>query len=421
MDVKKSIKKVRNVLLMFIILFLFFGMYVYIQAAPSISSISQTNIRNGDSITISGSDFGIKTQVAPLIWDNVETGEFHSDWVNTSDLLISDNNQRHLSSRYNGYVDMYDYEHAQGSFQAQNDVYPKWFVQYWVYFDVNFDFGTTGYTGDDRFLSNMKIFRLWNFTDINENFCTAYGGPGDRIECNVENTGDTDSYHAIYGFQNIAPKGSWNLLQFEYKENSDLNEEDGVFRFWVNGTLTIEDLSIITREDYSQYKRPLLIGFHAVWGPNTSLGEGTDAPNEYHIDDIYMDNSWARIEIGDNENYNNCTHREIQIPSAWSDNSIIIAVNQGSFSEQDTIYLFVVDEAGDVSEGYPISFVAESPVGDINDDGKVNIQDIQLCVNVILEIQTNPEIVQRAKEAAEPLDECNELDLQGIINIILSK
>jgi hypothetical protein len=34
--------------------------------------------------------------------------------------------------------------------------------------------------------------------------------------------------------------------------------------------------------------------------------------------------------------------------------------------------------------------------GDLNNDEKVNIQDIQLCVNVILGAETNPGIVARA-------------------------
>ena len=59
--------------------------------------------------------------------------------------------------------------------------------------------------------------------------------------------------------------------------------------------------------------------------------------------------------------------------------------------------------------------------GDINNDGIVNIQDVQLCVNVILGIETNPEIVQKAKEVAEFLGICNELDLQKIVKIILNQ
>lgn len=56
---------------------------------------------------------------------------------------------------------------------------------------------------------------------------------------------------------------------------------------------------------------------------------------------------------------------------------------------------------------------------DVNSDGSVNIQDIQACVNVILGVETNATIIQMAKAAAAPLDACDVLDLQAIVNEIL--
>ena len=57
--------------------------------------------------------------------------------------------------------------------------------------------------------------------------------------------------------------------------------------------------------------------------------------------------------------------------------------------------------------------------GDLNGDGEVNVLDVQLCSNVILNRETDPVIVQKAKEVVAPFDECNILDLQEIVNIIL--
>ena len=42
-------------------------------------------------------------------------------------------------------------------------------------------------------------------------------------------------------------------------------------------------------------------------------------------------------------------------------------------------------------------------------------------MNVILGRETDPEIIQRAEEVAVPVDECNVLDVQGIVNIILGR
>ena len=59
--------------------------------------------------------------------------------------------------------------------------------------------------------------------------------------------------------------------------------------------------------------------------------------------------------------------------------------------------------------------------GDINGDGVVNIQDVQLCANVISGDEADTEIVQRAREVAEPQDVCDEWDMQAIVNTILER
>jgi len=81
------------------------------------------------------------------------------------------------------------------------------------------------------------------------------------------------------------------------------------------------------------------------------------------FDDIYFDNSWARVEIGDKPVYDNCTHREIQILDSWNrmgnpDPYIEIKINRGSF-ENGSAFLFVVDKYGTPSDGYEIEIYDE--------------------------------------------------------------
>jgi hypothetical protein len=99
------------------------------------------------------------------------------------------------------------------------------------------------------------------------------------------------------------------------------------------------------------------------------LGNATqnDGNQRVYIDDVFIQKGTrARIEIGDSAVWSNCTHREIQIPTAWADGSITITVNQGSFEPCNTYYLFVIDADGNVSDqdlgtpgsqGYPIKIV----------------------------------------------------------------
>jgi hypothetical protein len=55
--------------------------------------------------------------------------------------------------------------------------------------------------------------------------------------------------------------------------------------------------------------------------------------------------------------------------------------------------------------------------GDVSQDGSVNILDVQLCVNVILGMESDPGIVARSDVTRD--GNVNILDVQAIVNIIL--
>jgi hypothetical protein len=60
---------------------------------------------------------------------------------------------------------------------------------------------------------------------------------------------------------------------------------------------------------------------------------------------------------------------------------------------------------------------AESDPPDLNQDGQVNVLDIQLCVNVVLGSVTDPETVAHADVNGDGL--VNVLDVQAIVNAYL--
>ena len=61
------------------------------------------------------------------------------------------------------------------------------------------------------------------------------------------------------------------------------------------------------------------------------------------FDDIYIDNSLARVIITDNAVYDNGTIHEPQIPISWSNNKITCTINFGRLPDQGPKYLFVFD------------------------------------------------------------------------------
>jgi len=77
-----------------------------------------------------------------------------------------------------------------------------------------------------------------------------------------------------------------------------------------------------------------------------------------NLDDFYLavgDGARARVEIGNNSNYNSCTKLTIATVTSWSDTSVKATVRQGPFNAGENAYLFVVDANGNVSPGRAVT------------------------------------------------------------------
>jgi len=119
----------------------------------------------------------------------------------------------------------------------------------------------------------------------------------------------------------------------------------------------------------------------------------------------------------------------IMDPHSITDNPMLIALKNGDFHLSDGSPC--IDAAVDVGltedfSGNPIPQGSAPDIGpyefmgrrgDINNDGEINIQDVQLCINVILRNETNPDIVKRADINND--GDVNESDVEEIANIIL--
>ncbi len=318
--------------------------------AQTISGLSGP-FEPGGVLTISGSGFGSKTNPAPVTWDNMESGDFSEDWQSTGGLSIS-TESRYPGSNFSGTLNMAGSRGEAGNhayFTGNNDILgERWFAQFWFKLDENFDWGTSSYGGDDQNLANVKVFRMWNPGNINENFHVnvhGYSGSG-RIQYNTEHVNNPQG--GFFGNHWEWTKGVWHCLQVEYEESS-VGGNDGVLRVWRDGELKVEDTDIMTRENHSQLKRPYIVGMYDAWNDSDSDRD------DVYLDDAYIDNTWARVEVGDDQDYGSCTHREIQIPTAWSDDSITVTANPGSFSGGEDLYLFVVEASGQVSDGFLIT------------------------------------------------------------------
>lgn len=85
---------------------------------------------------------------------------------------------------------------------------------------------------------------------------------------------------------------------------------------------------------------------------------GASSPNEaVEWDDCYVaigPGCRARVEIGNNPVYTECTNLSICVPTTWTDGSITFKAYTGNFAAGPA-YLFVTDEFGNVTDGYAIT------------------------------------------------------------------
>src|SRR5690606_18426184 len=111
---------------------------------------------------------------------------------------------------------------------------------------------------------------------------------------------------------------------------------NGIIRVWFNGSLRLERTNRITRKVSADYKRPYIVGFYDSWNDD-NLDE-----DFYSMDYVYIDNTWSRVMIGNAPNYDDCTVREIQVPTSWTNTEISVTTNPASLPS-GTAYLYVID------------------------------------------------------------------------------
>lgn len=347
-------------------------------SAPAVTGTTGT-LTHGTSVTISGSGFGSKASAAPVAFGDMENNSVNARigaWTQTGYpdgiITVSGSNARHANSSYNAtctFANQNEFCAFQGA-PASASIY----AQYWVYLDSGFDWG----------LANIKLFRLWA-TSGAENLRVQSYNRGDVVvegpdeghggyysgACPPSPSGGWypvvpggSTADAVWGhssncsdwlpgsiewrsLQTDISKSAWHLFQFEFQEGS-ANTANGTLRWWVDGKKVFDHSDVTTRTGaYNKFVQ--VLGFYR---DSTNDGTGT-----LHLDDLYIDNTWSRVEIGDASTYATSTHREIQPATSWEDGSVAVTLNRGSFGASDNAYLYVVDSTGAVnSSGYAITF-----------------------------------------------------------------
>jgi len=298
------------------------------------------------------SSFGAKATATPQFWDNFEDGAVdtsanYGTWQSVGLLDLTTGNVRHVNSSYSAHEN-YTSSGTAGMTSNNSILSRKWFVQYWMFLAPNWDWGTD--VGNTH-LSNVKWLRFWNPGSVNENIYMDYGWSLDNLgksTCEyITNPGLQNTYFNIT--KRIFDNGEWNCVQVEFLDSSGANQSDGEYRIWFNGALIKEKTGLVIMEDYTNLKRVSHLGMY------NAGSSGADGNDDVNMDDFYMDTTWARVELGTDPVYADCTQREIQIPTAWATDAITFTCNLGSLTTANNVYVFVTDDDGAVSPGLSVS------------------------------------------------------------------
>jgi hypothetical protein len=173
---------------------------------------------------------------------------------------------------------------------------------------------------------------------------------------------NTDQGQYVYWFApdqsrtNLPGRGAWYRYETWVRLNSSPGTADGRFRVKVTNPVTgavvtdnvIPNAILNGRGDSGNYRYLVLQNYFG----NAQDGGYTQAANGEAVawwDDVYISQSEARVELCSQPNWSQCANREIQPPSAWSNNSITVKLNSGALANLANTYVYVTNSAGEVN------------------------------------------------------------------------
>jgi fibronectin type 3 domain-containing protein len=356
-----------------------------IASAPTssvvINNISASTLVSGQSYTISGSGFGVKNIIPPIAYDNFETYNVGTrlNAIHNSGSPYSYSSQNDYTAPYNiidtaptgrpGKSTHFFYTRDVPTRYGYHELYnrdPRVLGSRYLMFDAWVLPSGPGDTWDrtgDGGVYQWKSFGLcvdpiavWSAPPcaFNQyNMFTPYPNNGSAI---FDHT-TFDNWHVTMApgynrsYSPIINDGQWHHIRY-YLDQGDPAIYDPLVASTYGREIVMDGSTILSDKRV-----------HYPFSCLESLYVGLDNANGYtghmdvYWDDMYFDNSWARLEICDSSTYSNCSHREIQIPhTTWNGSQIQFTANRGSFAS-GSAYLYVIDANGNVnSNGYAINF-----------------------------------------------------------------
>lgn len=313
--------------------------------APTVSQASGT-FSNGNSVTITGSSFGTKSTASPLVFDNFEAGTTGSK-VMTSNAVVGKwqdgagyeqpaytTEQAHSGSKS---VKLSAREDAYNLSVNQNGSFPVIYMDWWV--RVNQLDGVS---------RNWKPFRIYGADDkMAVNDVVMCSGTGLSV---INESAEAGFWWGEGGNFN---NNQWQHYQVLMRASSSAGSADGAVKQYINSKLVSDHTGVVTRASSAHWSQ-IRIGHY--WATSAVDDCSANSGANIYLDNVYVDTSWAHVELGNANTYLGSTTREIQIPTSWSASSIAFNVSTGAFTSGSTAYVYVMDSSGSVnSNGIPVT------------------------------------------------------------------
>lgn len=319
-------------------------------AGPSIIGVTGV-FSNGETITISGSDFG-----AHADYHNSVAGKLAWKWQNYESALDYDGfeyNEGDPLGNYwtrltaNGRSGYWSYRTGSGNiqyFQTNHDSISTgvFFVSWWSYLPVGVDGG--------------KTIRI------------AFSGWGDIdwwINCAEGNVASDTHSFTDYGVYSH-PTGEWVRIDILFTGSSAPTSQK-IYLIGENSNNPVYSKTYDTIQVRDTVQLMLGAGYGSTEG-------------YWGFDDVYANFTQARVEICNSPVWSSRSQCEIQPVSAWAASEIQTPINRGGFASDATAYLYIVDSAGNVSIGHQITFgdEGEPPATNQTISGGVDLKGASL-------------------------------------------
>jgi len=211
--------------------------------------------------------------------------------------------------------------------------------------------GSTTYPTGTYRTFNYKILRFWNLAQQTDSFVYAQGINSSFYNIEIGATdGDLKGRYFDNPLHQLPYK--WQIQELVYKA-SDVDVRNGLWNFYLDGVLA-SNKTWMTRD--SAHPAPYDILYQ------TQVSNGAQLGSNVYYDSLYVDDTFHHVVLCSSASWSNCTSKEIQIPTSWNDNQIVIQVNAGGLDLSKPAYFYVVDKDGNVNDkGYPLCMKCPLP------------------------------------------------------------